>query len=53
MQKQLFDYLRELKTGQAVTKPKPIQKSNVPDWSKERGSTEQTQEGQAKLAALS
>lgn len=45
-------YLRELKTGQAVTKPSQPQKSNVPDWSKEEVQQEQTQEGQAKLAAL-
>ncbi len=45
-------YLRELKTGQAVTKPSQPQKSNVPDWSKEEVQQEHTQEGQAKLAAL-
>ena len=45
-------YLRELKSGQAVTKPSQPQKSNVPDWSKEEVQQEQTQEGQAKLAAL-
>ncbi|NQN86463.1 replication initiation/membrane attachment protein [Streptococcus suis] len=45
-------YLRELKTGQAQSKPKPETKTNVPDWSKEEVQQEQTQEGQAKLAAL-
>ncbi|AUA19658.1 replication initiation/membrane attachment protein [Streptococcus suis] len=45
-------YLRELKTGQAVTKPSQPQKSNVPEWSKEEVQQGQTQEGQAKLAAL-
>lgn len=45
-------YLRDLKTGQAVTKPSQPQKTNVPEWSKEEVQQEQTQEGQAKLAAL-
>lgn len=45
-------YLRELKAGQAVTKPSQPQKTNVPEWSKEEVQQEQTQEGQAKLAAL-
>ncbi|HFI0794779.1 TPA: replication initiation/membrane attachment protein [Streptococcus suis] len=45
-------YLRELKTGQEQSKPKQETKTNVPDWSKEEVQQEQTQEGQAKLAAL-
>lgn len=45
-------YLRELKTGQPQSKPKPETKTNVPDWSKEEVQQGQTAEGQAKLAAL-
>ncbi len=45
-------YLRELKTGQVVTKSSQPQKTNVPEWSKEEVQQGQTQEGQAKLAAL-
>ncbi|HEM6111942.1 TPA: replication initiation/membrane attachment protein [Streptococcus suis] len=45
-------YLRELKTGQPQSKPKKETKTNVPDWSKEEVQQGQTQEGQAKLAAL-
>ncbi|HEL1648134.1 TPA: replication initiation/membrane attachment protein [Streptococcus suis] len=45
-------YLRDLKAGQPQSKPKPETKTNVPDWSKEEVQQEQTQEGQAKLAAL-
>lgn len=44
-------YLRELKAGQATRVSKP-QKTNIPEWSKEEVQQEQTQEGQAKLAAL-
>ncbi|WP_155972647.1 replication initiation/membrane attachment protein [Streptococcus ruminantium] len=44
-------YLRELKAGQATRVSKP-QKTNIPEWSKEEVQQGQTQEGQAKLAAL-
>ncbi|MFX4025237.1 replication initiation/membrane attachment protein, partial [Streptococcus suis] len=45
-------YLGELKTGQVVTKSSQPQKTNVPEWSKDEVQQGQTQEGQAKLAAL-
>ncbi|HFI0397620.1 TPA: replication initiation/membrane attachment protein [Streptococcus suis] len=45
-------YLRDLKSSQSQSKPKQETKTNVPEWSKEEVQQEQTQEGQAKLAAL-
>lgn len=45
-------YLRELKSSQTLSKTKQVPKTNVPAWSKEEVQQEQTQEGQAKLAAL-
>lgn len=45
-------YLRDLKTVQPAAKTSQAQKTNVPEWSKEEVKEEQTQEGQAKLAAL-
>lgn len=45
-------YLRDLKSSQSQSKPKHETKTNIPEWSKEEVQQEQTQEGQAKLAAL-
>ncbi len=44
-------YLRELRSNPAVKANKPPQ-TNVPEWSKEEVRQEETQEGQARLAAL-
>ncbi|HFU4111649.1 TPA: replication initiation/membrane attachment protein [Streptococcus suis] len=45
-------YLRDLKTGQAVTKPSQPQKTNVPDWSKEEVVMDTSPEAQARMEAL-
>lgn len=45
-------YLRELKTGQPQSKPKPETKTNVPDWSKEEVVMDTSPEAQARMEAL-
>ncbi|HFR3426012.1 TPA: replication initiation/membrane attachment protein [Streptococcus suis] len=45
-------YLRDLKTGQAQSKPKPETKTNVPDWSKEEVVMDTSPEAQARMEAL-
>lgn len=45
-------YLRDLKTGQAVTKPSQPQKTNVPEWSKEEVVMDTSPEAQARMEAL-
>ncbi|HEM6271315.1 replication initiation/membrane attachment protein [Streptococcus suis] len=45
-------YLRELKTGQAITKLSQPQKSNVPEWSKEEVVMDNSPEAQARMEAL-
>ncbi|HEL2218143.1 TPA: replication initiation/membrane attachment protein [Streptococcus suis] len=45
-------YLRELKTGQVVTKSSQPQKSNVPEWSKEVVVMDNSPEAQARMEAL-